>query len=140
MSTLARSYFSESSGTQHRSVKQWPIVDAIAFPTSVDDGYEPPPPRRALGYNREGGGYVKSDYHVATINGHELDFRSSTIGSGGMYSTVDDLYALDRALVSGLVARLERRMTFALSINEGELYLSIGDGTLTGLVRRCTLE
>jgi uncharacterized protein YaeQ len=49
-----------------------------------------------------------------------------------------ELYALDRALVAGLVARLERRMTFALSINEGELYLSIGDDTLTGLVRRCT--
>jgi uncharacterized protein YaeQ len=51
-----------------------------------------------------------------------------------------ELYALDRALVAGLVARLERRMTFALSVNEGELYLSIGDGTLTGPVRRCTLE
>lgn len=51
-----------------------------------------------------------------------------------------ELYALDRLLVSALAARLERRMAFALSINERELYLSIGDDTLTGLVRRCALE
>jgi uncharacterized protein YaeQ len=51
-----------------------------------------------------------------------------------------ELYALDRALVSALAAKLERRMAFALSINERELYLSIGDATLTGLVRRCAVE
>ncbi len=51
-----------------------------------------------------------------------------------------ELYALDRALVTALAARLERRMAFALSINERELYLSIGSETLTGLVRRCALE
>lgn len=51
-----------------------------------------------------------------------------------------ELYALDRPLVSALVARLERRMAFALSINERELYLSIGNDTLTGVVRQCTLE
>jgi uncharacterized protein YaeQ len=51
-----------------------------------------------------------------------------------------ELYALDRALVTALAAKLERRMAFALSINERELYLSIGDDTLTGIVRRCVLE
>jgi uncharacterized protein YaeQ len=51
-----------------------------------------------------------------------------------------ELYALDRALVTALAAKLERRMAFALSINERELYLSIGDDTLTGVVRRCALE
>jgi len=51
-----------------------------------------------------------------------------------------ELYALDRALISALVAKLERRMAFALSINERELYLSIGNDTLTGLVRRCAVE
>jgi uncharacterized protein YaeQ len=51
-----------------------------------------------------------------------------------------ELYALDRPLVSALAARLERRMAFALSINERELYVSIGADTLTGRVRRCTLE
>jgi uncharacterized protein YaeQ len=51
-----------------------------------------------------------------------------------------ELYALDRPLVSALAAKLERRMAFSLSINERELYLSIGDDTLTGAVRRCALE
>jgi uncharacterized protein YaeQ len=51
-----------------------------------------------------------------------------------------ELYALDRPLIAALAAKLERRMTFALSINERELYLSIGEDTLTGPVRRCALE
>jgi uncharacterized protein YaeQ len=51
-----------------------------------------------------------------------------------------ELYALDRALVSALAARLERRMAFAVSINEREIYLSIGDATLTGAVVRRALE
>ena len=51
-----------------------------------------------------------------------------------------ELYAMDRAFLAAVVARLERRMAFALSINERELYMSIGDATLTGAVRRCALE
>ena len=51
-----------------------------------------------------------------------------------------ELYAIDRQLISALVARLERRMAFAVSINEREIYLSIGDATLTGAVARCALE
>lgn len=51
-----------------------------------------------------------------------------------------ELYALDRRLVSALAARLERRMAFAASINEREIYLSIADATLTGTVARCALE
>jgi uncharacterized protein YaeQ len=62
--------------------------------------------------------------------------------SGERIHRVDalELYALDRGLVSALAAKLERRMAFAVSINERELYLSMGDATLTGPVRRCTLE
>ncbi len=51
-----------------------------------------------------------------------------------------ELYALNRALVAALAAKLERRMAFALSINQRELYLSIGNDTLTGAVRPCTLD
>ena len=50
-----------------------------------------------------------------------------------------ELYTLDRGLISAVVARLERRMAFAVSINEREIYLSIGDATLTGAVVRCPL-
>src|SRR5687768_521355 len=47
-----------------------------------------------------------------------------------------ELYAIDRTLIDVLAARLERRMAFSLSINERELYLSIGPDTLTGAVVR----
>lgn len=50
-----------------------------------------------------------------------------------------ELYAVDRALVAALAARLERRMEFSLSITDRELYLSIGADTLTGVIRRLTL-
>ena len=47
-----------------------------------------------------------------------------------------ELYAIDRALVAALVARLERRVAFSLSVNDRELYLSIGSDNLTGAVVR----
>jgi uncharacterized protein YaeQ len=47
-----------------------------------------------------------------------------------------EIHAVDRALVAALCARLERRMAFALSVSDRELYVSIGDVTLTGSVRR----
>lgn len=58
--------------------------------------------------------------------------------SGGRIHRAEslELYAIDRLLVAGLAARLERRTAFALSINERELYVSIGADTLTGPVVR----
>ena len=47
-----------------------------------------------------------------------------------------ELYAIDRALVSALVARLERRVAFSLSVTDRELYLSIGIDNLTGSIAR----
>ena len=47
-----------------------------------------------------------------------------------------ELYAIDRALISGLVARLERRVAFSLLIADRELFVSIGTDTLTGKVVR----
>jgi uncharacterized protein YaeQ len=47
-----------------------------------------------------------------------------------------ELYAIDRALVSALVARLERRVAFSLSVTDHELYVSIGADNLTGTIVR----
>jgi len=47
-----------------------------------------------------------------------------------------ELYALDRAMISALAARLERRVAFSLSVSARELYLSIGPDHLTGSVVR----
>jgi uncharacterized protein YaeQ len=51
-----------------------------------------------------------------------------------------EIYAVDRELVAGLVSRLERRMEFDLSVSERNLYVSVGDTTLSGTVetRRLT--
>jgi uncharacterized protein YaeQ len=47
-----------------------------------------------------------------------------------------ELYAIDRGIIQQLAGRLQRRMAFSLSINDRELYLSIGEDTLTGAVIR----
>lgn len=46
------------------------------------------------------------------------------------------IQAFDPAFVAAFVARLERRMSFALSVAEGDLFVAFGDGTITGQVRR----
>jgi uncharacterized protein YaeQ len=47
-----------------------------------------------------------------------------------------ELYAIDRRLIGALAARLERRLSFGLSMNDGDLYVSIGADSLTGGVVR----
>lgn len=51
-----------------------------------------------------------------------------------------EIYAVDRDLLAALVARLDRRMTFALSVTEGHLYLDIGGESLSGSVERLALS
>lgn len=45
-----------------------------------------------------------------------------------------EIYELDRPLIAALVARLDRRMAFSVSITDRELYLSIGTDNLTGKI------
>ena len=49
-----------------------------------------------------------------------------------------ELYAIDRALIASLVERLDRRVGFSVTIADRELFISIGDETLTGRVSRLT--
>lgn len=50
-----------------------------------------------------------------------------------------ELYALDRDWLANLVARLDRRMAFSLTVMDQHVYLSIGEETLTGVVERVPL-
>ena len=50
-----------------------------------------------------------------------------------------ELYAIDRTLIAQLVARLDRRMAFGVSITDRELYVAIGDDQLTGQVQRLVI-
>ena len=47
-----------------------------------------------------------------------------------------ELYRVDRTLLDAMVAALDRRMTFSISVNDGDLYVAIGDQTIEGRVER----
>ncbi len=47
-----------------------------------------------------------------------------------------EVYVLESSLIEGLARRLDRRMAFALSVAERELFVSIGDATVSGRVSR----
>jgi len=47
-----------------------------------------------------------------------------------------ELYGLDREFLAALAAHLARRTAFALTVTERELYLTVGDVTLTSRVDR----
>ena len=49
------------------------------------------------------------------------------------------LRALDPAFIDTLAGRLERRMSFDLSVAEHELYLTLGEDTLSATVRHLSL-
>lgn len=50
-----------------------------------------------------------------------------------------ELYAVDRELLAELTARLDRRMTFGLSVSDGQIYIDIDGETLTGAAPRFSL-
>ena len=50
-----------------------------------------------------------------------------------------ELYAIDRDLIAALVDRMDRRMGFALSVTDRELYVSLAAETMTGKVVRHAL-
>jgi hypothetical protein len=47
---------------------------------------------------------------------------------------------MDRALLAGLVSRLERRLDLDLSVSERHIYVSLGDVTLSGTIERRRLS
>ena len=47
-----------------------------------------------------------------------------------------ELYAIDRELIAELVARLDRRNSWAVSVTERHLYVTVGEETLEGDVVR----
>ena len=51
-----------------------------------------------------------------------------------------EIYAMDRELIAALVLRLERRMEFDLAVAQRNLYVTVGEESLSGMVepRRLT--
>lgn len=50
-----------------------------------------------------------------------------------------EIWAVDRALLAALAARLERRLVFDLAVTDGNLYVTLGDATFSGTVTRVAL-
>ena len=62
------------------------------------------------------------------------------LGAAGIHRAGEiELYAFDRSFIAEMVARLDRRMAFSVSITDREIYLSIGNDNLTGRVQRLLL-
>ena len=50
-----------------------------------------------------------------------------------------EVYAFDRTFVTAMASRLERRMSFALSVVDGELFAAFSGGTVSGTITRLAL-
>jgi uncharacterized protein YaeQ len=51
-----------------------------------------------------------------------------------------EIYGIDRGLLAALTARLERRLVFALAVNDRHLHITLGAQTLEGAVTPWRLE
>jgi len=47
-----------------------------------------------------------------------------------------EVYAFDQAWLASLAAKLERRMSFSLTLADRNVYLSVGETTLSSVIRR----
>lgn len=125
------------------------FTDGIEFSRGVSDPDEPAIAVRDLT------GAIKAWIDIGTPDAARLHKASKTADRVAVYTHKDptqflkqlagerihrsealELYAIDRALVSALVTRLERRVAFSVSVSDRELYLSIGSENLTGRVVR----
>ena len=125
------------------------FTEGIEFSRGVSD---PDDPTIAI---RDRTGAITTWIDVGTPDAARLHRASKAAGRVAVYTHKDpaqflkqlaghrihraealELYAIDRALVSALVERLERRVAFSVSVTDRELYLSIGSDTLMGAVVR----
>ena len=125
------------------------FAEGIEFSRGVSSPDEPPIAVRDLT------GALRAWIDIGTPAAERLNKASKAAGRVAVYTHKDprqflkqlegkkiynaealELYALDRAMISALAARLERRVAFSLSVSARELYLSIGPDHLTGRVVR----
>lgn len=125
------------------------FTDGIAFSRGVSEPDEPTISVRDLT------GAIKVWIEVGTPDAPRLHKAAKAAGRVAVYTHKEptrflkqlageriyhsenlELYALDRSVVDGLVAHLDRRVSFSLSVTDRELYLSIGTENLIGAVSR----
>jgi uncharacterized protein YaeQ len=78
---------------------------------------------------------TKSARRVAVYTHRDVEALLERLGAAELRRAEEiEIYALDRELIAALTARLERRMSFDLSVSERQLYLTLANETLTGTV------
>jgi len=129
------------------------FVDGIAFSRGISDPDEPAITVRDLT------GAIETWIDIGTPDAARLHKASKSARRVAVYTHKDprqflgrlagekihradelELYAIDRALVNALVARLERRVAFSVSVADRELYVAIGTENLSGAVVRLHLD
>ena len=128
-------------------------ADGIAFSRGVS---EPDQPAILV---RDLTGAITAWIEVGTPDAARLHKASKAAGRVAVYTHKDsaqflrglagerihngdalELYAIDRALVGALVARLDRRVAMSVSVTDREIYVAIGADHLTGAVVRLRRE
>ena len=129
------------------------FVDGLAFSRGISDPDEPAMAVRDLT------GTIATWIDVGTPDAARLHKASKAARRVAVYTHKDprqllnrlagerihradelELYAIDRALVSALAARLDRRVAFSVSVADRELYIAIGTENLQGAVVRLHLD
>lgn len=121
--------------------------EGIEFSRGLSDADEPPIAVRDLT------GAMRAWIDIGTPSADRLHRASKAVARVAVYVHKDpaqwlpvlvaarihreeslELRLLDRTLVAALAARLERRMSFAMSVSGGDLFVSFADATLNGAV------
>jgi uncharacterized protein YaeQ len=75
----------------------------------------------------------KASPRVAVYTHHQPERYWESLAGGKIHrAEALELYGFDRALIAGLVERLERRMAFELSVSDGVVYVTSGSQLLAG--------
>ncbi|MDH5500605.1 MAG: beta-lactamase family protein, partial [Gammaproteobacteria bacterium] len=109
-----------ASGVSFREFVEQRIFAKIGMTNSrVHDDTLPEIPNRAIGYEPDGAGFKLNDY----------DPLNAIIGSGGIYSTINDLIKWDRALYGEVLVREETlQLAFTSGTDNGGEPLDYGFG------------
>lgn len=84
---------------------------------------------------------AKAAPRVAVYTHRGLDALEARLDGARIHRAAEiRLRAVDPQLLSGLVARLDRRMSIDLAVSDHTLYISVGDETLTGVLEERRLD
>jgi uncharacterized protein YaeQ len=75
----------------------------------------------------------KAARRVAVYSHHDPERYWASLADARIHAAESvEFHGFDRALIAGLVARLERRMAFDLSLSDGVMYVTLGKDLLSG--------